>query len=740
MKKNFPSALLACVTAFVFVFGFSACENSEISETTHTHSWETVWSYDEMEHWIECNGCDEVQNKQAHSFDANDECTVCHYIKPNPGTPVHSHKLTHMNEKPATCTEAGNIEYWFCTECQKYFIDEQCQTELEVEDTVIEPAHLYSDWEIVSEPTCEHDGERVSYCVYCRLPKTEVLPKYEHSYVWCQTDLVHWQVCENGCNYESEKDYHDWDTDNKCKVCNHILSYSIGLEYKEITDSDGKTVAYSVARGNCSDSNVVLPAYYNGLPVTTIIRNAFKGDDELESIVITSNITDINVNAFSNCTSLKEVTIGPRVNQIGFSAFAYCSSLDTVNWYAENCNAFGNTFSGCEKLTSFIIGDNVKSFPKILDNCTVLDYTEKDGALYLGNTDNPYVLLFKTTSTDIKSLTIEDGTHLIYDQAFRDCTLLEAINGTENIHYIGSYAFYGCSALTSIVLSDNITEIKPYTFYNCKSLSEITLGSGIKSFGNYCFDKCTALDTVYYTGTLLDWCGIQFTRDGCFETYWDLYLNDSLAEEIEIPEEVTILKEYAFFKCQSLKSVIIPDSVTEILDESFGSCSNLTSVSLGNGVTYIARYAFPKSGVLKYNSYSNAYYLGNETNPYVALIYGDIKATSCVVNNSTKIICDYAFYGNRSLKEVTIGRDVFYIGGYAFDVYGALTKATFVDPEGWTRKDGNTNEIESISSSSLSNISTAAKLLEETVKVIRNPGTVSETTYIYPYYWYKTVL
>ena len=148
----------------------------------------------------------------------------------------------------------------------------------------------------------------------------------------------------------------------------------------------------------------------------------------------------------------------------------------------------------------------------------------------------------------------------------------------------------------------------------------------------------------------------------------------------------------------------------------------------------------PKSGVLKYNSYSNAYYLGNETNPYVALIYGDIKATSCVVNNSTKIICDYAFYGNRSLKEVTIGRDVFYIGGYAFDVYGALTKATFVDPEGWTRKDGNTNEIESISSSSLSNISTAAKLLEETVKVIRNPGTVSETTYIYPYYWYKTVL
>ena len=318
--------------------------------------------------------------------------------------------------------------------------------------------------------------------------------------------------------------------------------------------------------------------------------------------------------------------------------------------------------------------------------------------------------------------------------------MLETVTGTEDLSSIGSYAFYGCSALSSIVLSENIAEIEQYTFYDCDSLSEITLGSGLESVGRNAFSYCDELDTVYYTGTLLDWCEIQFTipaSNGCFQTEWDLYINDKLAEDIEIPNGVTTIKTTAFFLCKSLKSVIIPDSVTDIQDWAFGRCNNLSDVSLGNGVTDISNNAFPRSGALQYTLYSNAYYLGNAANPYIALIYGEETATTCNVNNSTRIICDYAFDENKNLKEVTIGRDVVYIGSYAFYRYGNLTKATFVDPEGWTRLNGDTHEIESVSSSSLSNSSTAAKLLIEVVEEIRNPGSVSETTYIYPYVWYK---
>ncbi|MCC8130651.1 MAG: leucine-rich repeat domain-containing protein [Ruminococcus sp.] len=40
------------------------------------------------------------------------------------------HTLAHTEAKSATCTEDGNIEYWYCSECGKYFSDEDCTIEI----------------------------------------------------------------------------------------------------------------------------------------------------------------------------------------------------------------------------------------------------------------------------------------------------------------------------------------------------------------------------------------------------------------------------------------------------------------------------------------------------------------------------------------------------------------------------------------------------------------------------------
>ena len=39
---------------------------------------------------------------------------------------VHIHNLEHIPGKTATCTEAGNLEYWHCLDCDTYFTDEDC--------------------------------------------------------------------------------------------------------------------------------------------------------------------------------------------------------------------------------------------------------------------------------------------------------------------------------------------------------------------------------------------------------------------------------------------------------------------------------------------------------------------------------------------------------------------------------------------------------------------------------------
>ena len=50
--------------------------------------------------------------------------------------PAKPHTLAHVNAKAATCTAAGNIEYWKCSECVKYFSDEGT-TEIEETATVV---------------------------------------------------------------------------------------------------------------------------------------------------------------------------------------------------------------------------------------------------------------------------------------------------------------------------------------------------------------------------------------------------------------------------------------------------------------------------------------------------------------------------------------------------------------------------------------------------------------------------
>ncbi len=48
-----------------------------------------------------------------------------------------AHTLEATPEKEATCTEAGNIAYWYCESCDKYFADESGTNEITLDKTVV---------------------------------------------------------------------------------------------------------------------------------------------------------------------------------------------------------------------------------------------------------------------------------------------------------------------------------------------------------------------------------------------------------------------------------------------------------------------------------------------------------------------------------------------------------------------------------------------------------------------------
>ena len=64
-------------------------------------------------------------------------CSLCgvSYGAKNPNNHV---KLTHVDAKAATAESAGNIEYWHCEKCGKYYSDAKAAHEITLEQTVIE--------------------------------------------------------------------------------------------------------------------------------------------------------------------------------------------------------------------------------------------------------------------------------------------------------------------------------------------------------------------------------------------------------------------------------------------------------------------------------------------------------------------------------------------------------------------------------------------------------------------------
>ena len=55
-----------------------------------------------------------------------------------PSTPKCAHSMRETAAKAATCTEDGNIAYWYCAECEKYFSNESGTAEIDRADTVLE--------------------------------------------------------------------------------------------------------------------------------------------------------------------------------------------------------------------------------------------------------------------------------------------------------------------------------------------------------------------------------------------------------------------------------------------------------------------------------------------------------------------------------------------------------------------------------------------------------------------------
>lgn len=78
-----------------------------------------------------------------------------------------NHSLSKTDAKEATCTEDGNIEYWTCSVCNKYFSDETGTNEIEKDSWVIKAAHKLTKTEASAAIVTATGNKEYWHCKDC---------------------------------------------------------------------------------------------------------------------------------------------------------------------------------------------------------------------------------------------------------------------------------------------------------------------------------------------------------------------------------------------------------------------------------------------------------------------------------------------------------------------------------------------------------------------------------------------
>lgn len=406
----------------------------------------------------------------------------------------------------------------------------------------------------------------------------------------------------------------------------------------------------NMKRTDCFD----IPASLTKVTVTAgnILEGAFYGCNRLTDVTLCEGVTSIERNAFYGSSALKNLTIPDSVKNIGYNAFYGCGGS--------------------------------------------LLYNKYDNALYLGNANNPYVVLVESTDEDISSCTMHPNTKFICNGAFSGCENLTSVTMPDSLVSVGLFAFNGCNNLEivnvndlsawcnisfavdknnfavdsyssnplyygtlcrndqpvkDVVISKTATQIKDYVFWYM-DISNLTIPESVTNVSENAFYHCTAenatlplrhLDAIDQTKLKT----VTFTsgtsiKEGAFRNCENL-------TSVTLPEGLNSIGVKAFSGCGNLQSINVPNSVTSIGERAFLGCDNLKSINIPNGVTTIEESTFGGCDAL----------------------------TNVVLPEGVIIIGDYAF-NYCGLTEVTIPASVKSIGSMAFFTCSKLEKVNYL--------------------------------------------------------------
>ncbi|MBQ6189233.1 MAG: leucine-rich repeat protein [Bacteroidaceae bacterium] len=374
---------------------------------------------------------------------------------------------------------------------------------------------------------------------------------------------------------------------------------------------------------------------------------------------LTFPVVAIADSAFYNLSNLTKVTIPATIKAIGAKAFANCTGLTEFRTNAKVPPTINNY-------------SNIQTFQGITSEC-ILVVPDSCGSAYLNSNWAPYfsdIVEDRGENAgarvgDIATIEDENGNkirYIITSVEEGNCTASVG-TGSQNKPAVNADVTDALVIPETITFYDQtftVNAVSNYAFYQTK-ISEIDLPEHVMSIGNYAFYGCTELTNV--TG------GENTVSIGQYAFY-----NTKLTKAF-IPDNVETIGNYAFQNISTLKEIAFGPKVQSINSNIFYN---------GN-YTYIEKFVFNgtyteiPNNFLRYNTATKEVILGDQITSVGSYAFYGNKFSEINLPTGLTNIGNYAFYNCDSLRTITLPDQLTTIGQYAFYDCDALINITIPD-------------------------------------------------------------
>ncbi len=448
--------------------------------------------------------------------------------------------------------------------------------------------------------------------------------------------------------------------------------------------------------------------------LTSIRDRAFYDCNNLRSVTIPASVISINDYAFYECDKLESVDCSEGSKLQYIYAYAFNSEYKLKSVDLSNATSLisisDNAFANCTELETVMVPDAYfRVYANSFSNCPNLQYTEENGFKYLGNDQNNYVILMEATSNDVSASTVNSNVKAVRIGAFSNCT--NYVTEENGAYYLGNddnpYVVLAKAASTSITeceVNEDTKVIAPYAFSSCSSLTTVSIPETVTSIGYYAFyntNSNLAINTPATArlagwdenwnpnGRKVNW-GVgkwsvdengTLTITDCFDltdySAYPWYEKRSQIKKVVFEEGVSCVGYYAFYNYYSnLTEVVLPSTIETIGRQAFYNCYNAEGFDFSSltNLAYIGDYAFYNCDKLAKADLSNT----NVTSLGSYSFYDCAALEEVNFPETLETIGDYAFYNCDKLAKADLSStNVTSLGSYSFYDCAALEEAKF---------------------------------------------------------------